>query len=447
MTPVPGPARAALLYQAARRGILPLTSRCDASCLFCSHRYNPPGVEVFDLGVRPLEEVRASLDWLAGADKIVIGESVTRIKEGEPLTYPLLLPALELVRNRFPAGRIRLTTNGTLLSSQLAGALAGLGVELVFSLNSADPARRSLMMGDPRAPAGITSVTLASRLSIPFEGSLVALPQVAGYEDIAGTVRFLAREGATCIRVMEPGFTRLTPPALLPPPGTRLRLEELVAELNATTGVAVMLEPPHARDLRPLVAGVLAGSPAQAAGMCPGDVVVSIDGVVPFSRVDAFFRLVKAADPRVVVAGRGELILKKGAGRLPGAVFTWDVARDVVAAIAASSGRAKKPLVITSRLGETALRLALARAGTGASVRAVPCSFFGGSIACAGLLTVSDVANSLRAQPPPDGTDLLLLPPVAFDPWQRDLTGISIRRLERELELSCVIPPVAGEQE
>jgi len=81
---VKGPARAALLYHAARRGILPLTSGCNASCVFWSHRYTPPGVEVLVLGPRPLAEVRARLDWLAGSEKIVIGESVTRIKEGEP---------------------------------------------------------------------------------------------------------------------------------------------------------------------------------------------------------------------------------------------------------------------------------------------------------------------------------------------------------------------------
>jgi NifB/MoaA-like Fe-S oxidoreductase len=442
-----GPAREALLYQAARRGILPLTSRCNAACIFCSHRYNPPGVEVLELGVRPWEEVRASLDWLDGSDKIVVGESVTRIKEGEPLTYPHLLPVLELVRARFPASRISLTTNGSWLGPPVASALAGLGVELVFSLNSADPVRRARLMGDPLAPAGIAAVSLASRLGIAFEGSLVALPQLVGYEDIAGTIRFLAREGATCIRVMEPGFTRLTPAELVPPPGTRRRLDELAEAVATATGVAVMVEPPHPRDLRPVVAGVMANSPAQGAGMGPGDVLSSIDGRVPFSRVDAFVRLKAARNPRVVVEGRGELILEKDAGRSPGAIFSWDVSQADVDAIASAVTGAKKPLVITSPLGETALSLALARAGIDASVRAVSCTFFGGSIACAGLLTVQDVIDAFHLQPPPAGTDLLALPPLAFDPWQRDLTGVSSRVLEKATGISCVVPRGAGGKE
>lgn len=442
-----GPARAALLYQAARRGILPLTSVCDASCLFCSHRYNPPGVEVHELGARPWEEVRAGLDWLEGSGKITIGESVTRIKEGEPLTYPHLIPVLELVRHRFPASRVRLTTSGTWLSPPVAGTLASLGVELVFSLNSAGPAQRSFLMGDARAPEGIAAVSLASRLGIPWEGSLVALPHLVGYADVAATIRFLAREGASCIRVMEPGFSRLAPSALVPPPGTRPRLEELVAEMNATTGVCVLLEPPHPRDLWPVVEGVMAASPAHAAGLRPGDVLSCIDGRVPFSRVDAFSRLVGAENPRVLVEGREQIRLEKGAGCPSGTIFTWDVDPDDISAIAGCVAGAHNPLVVTSLLGERVMSLALSRAGIGASLCAVPCAFFGGSIACAGLLTVEDVAAHFRVQPPPPGTDLLVLPPLAFDPWQRDLTGRSYRALEAMLGIGCVIPTVGKEQE
>ncbi|MEW6522329.1 MAG: radical SAM protein [Bacillota bacterium] len=427
---------------------MPLTSHCNAACVFCSHRFNPPGVEIHHLPPRPLDEVVASLDWLAGAEKIIIGESVTRINEGEPLTHPDLVPILEAIGNRLPGRRVRLTTNGSLLDARTASIMARLGVELVISLNSANPRVRSQIMGDTNAAAGLEAVELAARLGITFEGSLVALPELVGYDDVAETVLFLAGRGASCIRVMEPGFTRLTPAALVPRPGTRRRLEQLVAQLRANTGIPVILEPPHPRDLRAVVEGVVSGSPAQSAGIQAGDLVETIDGSKPFSRVDAFARLVKSRDPKVTVKGKsGQFTLAKSPGQPAGMVLCWDLAVGDVAGIAESVVGARQPLVITSRLGGRILRLGLARAGIAAGVRPVPSSFFGGSIACAGLLTTGDVVAHFREHPPPPGTDLLLLPPRAFDPWNRDLTGRSYREIERETGILCVIPRPNQEQE
>ena len=76
--------REQLLYHSVgRHNILPLTSRCGVSCLFCSHRYNPPGVRAVFFGDLEMEIIRELLDLLNPKEKIVIGESATRL-EGEP---------------------------------------------------------------------------------------------------------------------------------------------------------------------------------------------------------------------------------------------------------------------------------------------------------------------------------------------------------------------------
>lgn len=35
---------------AMEANILPLTSRCDSACIFCSHQNNPPQVQVLSVG-------------------------------------------------------------------------------------------------------------------------------------------------------------------------------------------------------------------------------------------------------------------------------------------------------------------------------------------------------------------------------------------------------------
>ena len=41
-------------------GILPITSVCNMACQFCSHRNNPPGLEVYRLGHLDLELIRGA---------------------------------------------------------------------------------------------------------------------------------------------------------------------------------------------------------------------------------------------------------------------------------------------------------------------------------------------------------------------------------------------------
>jgi len=77
-----------LLYHSHIRGVLPLTSECNMRCVFCSNRFNPPGVRVAFIRPRAPAEVVDSLDELAPAERVVIGESATRICEGEPFTHP-----------------------------------------------------------------------------------------------------------------------------------------------------------------------------------------------------------------------------------------------------------------------------------------------------------------------------------------------------------------------
>ncbi len=426
--------------------ILPLTSRCNLSCIFCSNGQNPRNLEVFFLPPLPVRLVRCLASFLDANRKIVIGEAASRFSEGEPFTHPGIWEILGFLRRRFPSTLIQITTNGSCLGLEDVRRLAELGpLELNLSLNSATPAGRRLLMGDARPERVLRLAPSFSRLGIKYHGSIVALPHLVGWEDLAATCSFLAGEGAATIRIFLPGYTKHAPSFLhFPPAEMYRRLEEFADEQKTRLGVPVLLEPflapPGPGKFRAEVAGVLPGSPAARAGLIAGDVLLEVDGRKVRSRVDAFKALREAASPRVLFLRRGRLesaVLPKPAGASPGVVlnhdFDWDLG-DAFASLVLGK-RARRVLVLTSLWGYpwllAALPMLAAAAGAEVVLHPVRSRFFGGSISSAGLLTVSDFAAALREARALFGGafDLVALPGIAFDARGRDLTGRCYRLL------------------
>ena len=87
---------------AMEANILPLTSRCDSACIFCSHQNNPPQVQVLSVGERSLADILDTMQYLDPARTITIGESATNIIEGEPTSHKDFLNVLQILRQRFP---------------------------------------------------------------------------------------------------------------------------------------------------------------------------------------------------------------------------------------------------------------------------------------------------------------------------------------------------------
>ncbi|MCL2767049.1 MAG: radical SAM protein, partial [Peptococcaceae bacterium] len=105
-----------LILQGAVNGnILPLTSACNMKCLFCSHSQNPADLLVYHIPPRDLRDIKETISYMNPACPVIIGESVTRIIEGEPFTHPDIDGVLELIRDYFAETPIRITTNGSLL--------------------------------------------------------------------------------------------------------------------------------------------------------------------------------------------------------------------------------------------------------------------------------------------------------------------------------------------
>lgn len=433
---------------AAGANILPVTSHCNISCVFCSHRQNPPGVIVRRIKPCTLEEVKAVLPFIDPERPVVIGESASRIIEGEPLTNPAIREILRLLRKAFPRTPVQITTNGSLLDEKTAEFFAGLGGVVVYlSLNSASERGRTLLTGDVNARQSINSASLLKSYGVPYHGSMVALPHLAGWADLEETVMYLGEQGAQTIRLFLPGYTRLADPSLRFGQSLREEIGLFLSGLRGKTPVPLTAEPPLIDNLESMTAGVIAGSPAALAGMRPGDVIQAVNGLPALTRAHAFKLVLKTGNPEITVSRGSDLyILKfnKKPGERSGLVMDYDLDPVLIEEAGRVLRRRGIPeaVALTSELAFTVISLGLQRfLKDGAEVKPVPVKnrFFGGSIGAAGLLTVSDFKVSLEEylrKKPGNRPGTVLLPGLAFDSRGRDLTGRSYLELERDFKMN-----------
>ncbi len=415
------------LQEAARQNILALTSVCNVHCRFCSHYQNPPEVQTVEIPPLSWELIEKLLAEIYPERPLVIGESITRIREGECLTHPQIKTVLSRIRTACPHTEIWLTTNGSLLDEEMADFLAELGqVRITLSLNTASAENRRLLMRDRWAEQAVKAPIWLQKYQIPFQGSIVAMPQLLGWEDLEQTLAYLAEFGAENIRIFRPGYTDYGRLAL----GEGLELQEKLAFKVAfwQKKYPVTLEPPDLQDLQARIAGVIRHSPAEKAGLQSGDLITAIGGQKPFSRVDAFEALQQSGSVQLQIVRNGQeqvIFLNKLPFTASGLIMDYDLNPGLLAKIKKElkPWRNRKILWLCSTAGEKVLRAGMQEKlrDYNLTLQAVPNSFFGGSISCAGLLTVRDLGQALREAQ----TEAVLLPAAAFDRQQQDLTGQS----------------------
>lgn len=426
--------------------ILPITSACNMDCVFCSHQFNPPQLEVYSLPTRTLKEVEELLDFLDPNKKIIIGESVTRIMEGEPLLHPDFLEIVEIIRKKFSQTPVQITTNGSLLREEVIKRLANLlPLEINLSLNSASLMGRKTLMGDRMAGVSLEAPMLFKKYQIPFHGSIVAMPMLVGWEDLQQTICYLGQQGAETIRVFLPGYTKYNQPAWKFPLSLWEDLNDFLEKLREKVDVPLTLEPLMVDNLTAGVIGVIKNTPAYQAGLKRKDKILQVNGKEIKSRVEAFRLIQCSKDPKILLERQEEkieAIIQKQAGESSGLVFAYDLDPTVLQdwQEAARRNQAQQILLLTSMLGEKIIKAALpllADQNNHWQVGVVENKFLGGSIISAGLLMVDDFRAFLsqflkESQTKPD---LILIPGLSFDPWGRDLLGNSYLELAEELEI------------
>ncbi len=420
-----------------RGNILPITSKCNTSCIFCSNRYNPMEVEAYKLPQLTMEDFKELVTFLSPDRKIVIGEAATRIIEGEPLTHGNFIDILVLLRKRFRKTTIQITTNGILLDEGLIRQMEDIGgIELNISVNCVDPEKRQKVLG-LKHPDGIMDKVSMLKGRVRFSGSFVWVPEIMDDGDMEDMIKFLDSSGADSVRMFLPGYTSRAE-AECDFNEMFHRARHFVEGMRGKYGIPIILEPYPLEDLECRIEGVIRGTSAWEYGLKQGDVLRAVNGESVLTRVDAFNKAYRLASPVLRVARCGGIMdikIQKKADTSPGFIVLYDIdpgtAQQVQRVVRNNS--AKDVLFVTSELAVDILGKFFVECGFEFNYD-ILCArnlYFGGTIKCAGLLTVGDIVEAAQKYLENRGKpDLIILPPSMFDFRKKDITGRSIHECE-----------------
>lgn len=421
-----------LFYQQiAEHNILPLTGRCNFRCRFCSHGNNPasiakPGPH------RSWEQLAAAIGFLDAGRPVIIGESASVLSEGEPFLHPHWQRLLAAIRERLPATTIQITTNGSFLTEETVFSLARLApIRINLSLNTIGC--RRVLLGDKQPETAIAAPKLLHKWGIPFQGSIVLMPWVCGWDDIKATVAALA--AAETIRLLLPGFSA---GADFTFDWEALQKEAMQWLKAQNFPLPVLLEPPRYRHNRPEIEGIVPHSPASAAGLQKGDEILTVNGRRPANRHEAWRLLCDCTLADIQLRRQGQTFsvhMKKG-GDGGGIVFENDLDLRRLGEVAVIAARRGGPSVLChSVFGTPYLEAnrALIPELEGIDFIVTENHYFGGNIQAAGLLTIADYRSALRNKRP-GSIKALFLPREGFTNGVFDLAGESLCDFEQEIQ-------------
>jgi NifB/MoaA-like Fe-S oxidoreductase len=351
------------------------------------------------------------------------------------------------VRNKYRYTPIQITTNGILLNERLVERFIELGgIDLNVSVNCIQNDKRKEILG-LKDVDDIKEKLLLLNGRINYSASAVFDPNFMVYEDIYEMAEFLDSNGANSIRLFLPGYTYLT--------GKSLELETVyndvytyVKNIKTRNGMPIIIEPSYISDLAARIEGVVNNSAAKEAGIQEGDIIEEVNNEKVLTRVDAFNRVFRLRNPELeIIRGdsRLKLKLKKERNTSPGFIVLYDIDSEETDRVRrlVERHRCDNVLFITSELAYDVLRGLFENAGFTFSYDIIkaPNAFFGGTIKCAGLLTVQDIIDRAKDYINQKGKpDLIVLPPIMFDNSRRDLLGRKIDEIETELKIAVDIP-------
>lgn len=441
-----------LLKTVQDKGILPVTSVCNMACQFCSHRNNPTGLDVYRLGHLDLSLIKELLEYLPVDGPVIIGESATRIIEGDPLAHPQFLKIIEMIRRYFPEKEIKITTHGSYLNSKIINVLQEkMPVELNISLNCSCPEERVFLMADKKPKQVFSALEILAVSSIKFNGSIVAVPHLIGWQALDKTISLLNEYNPETIRVFMPGFTRYSAENIRFEPNTMYKKMIRFIEKYDRFRTPVLLEPPQINSLDCVIKGIIRNSPAEKSGLFKGDIITSVNQEGVMSRVDGFKKILDAANPSIKIK-RGDLeldiFLKKRKGESSGLIVDYDLSVEMLGELSRTllKNTGRKIAIMTSVLGKGVINAFLnyfkntynfSEESSKIDLLVAENRLFAGSIMSAGLLTNSDIISCIKEAG--KSYQKVVLPGIIFDDFGNDLNGKGYREIEQALDMKVDI--------
>ena len=440
---------------------------CNVSCKFCYLFGNPSDLSVARGTAVTKTEIETRLRYYDPSQNRALFQAQWEINEFlvDPKIHEVLPKLRKLSDEPF-----YFITNGNPLNARTIDLLDQVQpVHLIVSVNTFDQGLRGEVMkeGKRRTETALSALEELVRREIPFGISLAAFPDFS-FEDMTRTIRVAASIPAAFVRINLPGFTRYLP---YPKPIDTLahwnRVTDLIADLRKEIPIPLIVIPSAFEESRfedplaPRILGCIAGSPAEAAGLQAGDVILSINNFEVQTRADIHsllllmnreVRLKVRRDDRVfecTLQANGpsqypycgpvicKYVFPQGVVASPAlSLRAVDQVRDYVTSFSAA-----RCWIITSPIMESTAKALIQKGAPELlpQVRFVVArnEFLGGNIMVMDMCTVSDIASAIQKQMATDrAPDLILLSDSGFNERGRDLEG----RHWGDLERWCGIP-------
>lgn len=209
---------------------------------------------------------------------------------GEPFFHPQILDFIKIARRAQPSYHFDITTNGDFLTPEMIDEIKGLlPITLIVSINSADIDQRKMIMRSNRAETAIRAIPVLKNKGIQFVGSIVPATDLP-VDDIELTARYLDKHQALCIRIILPGFTQFHDDRTKF--NTKEKWEQIAAcvkKLKQELSTPIHIQPALylSKDISAVIDGIYKNSPADHAGLQPGDRIIQINDTVVITKAEA----------------------------------------------------------------------------------------------------------------------------------------------------------------
>ena len=430
--------------------ILPITSICKLNCIFCSHKNNPPAVETYSFGHLDFELIKTMIEFLNPERPVFIGESASKIIEGEPFVHPDIYQILKYLRQRWPEIEIKITTSGSFLELDQINLLKTLDpLELNISLNAPAPEERVFLMNDSRPDNVFKVIPKLKEYSIDFEASIVSMHQLKGFEYLKITFDFLENYPPKSLRVFIAGFSSYAEKDLIIDKNEYFKLDQFIATKREGYSYPIIIEPQQISSLIAEVNDVIADSAAAASGLKSGDIIIRVNKQKVESRVDAFYKIKSAQNPELEFIRQDEKIsaaLSKEKNQNSGLIMSYDLNLEQKRKLKAYAEESEKrhndkaTVILCSQLAYKFLKEFLQsylNSNQNLKLLQSENKFFGGSIIAAGLLTNQDLIKTInKVDRKIEG---IILPEIIYDYYGNDLLGEHYSQLEDKFKAEVIL--------
>jgi len=439
------------------RNLLVLTTKCNLNCVFCSRKFNPFTSKFVH---RKYSDIKAQLDLFRPDQMISINNSVSRLTDGEPFSHPRIWDILKHIRVKFPfsytspfEGRIKITTNGTYLTKENLRKLSLLkGVSMIHSINSTnlEDWMRIHRATNDMGKTSIEIPKIIKKYGIEYVASVVALPNILGWEAVKSTLEDLDSCGVELARVFLPTYTKYTSEKEQEPLNCdESKFEQVMNKLQKELKMHLLIYPSKFEDVDPKLRGY------EDVGIQPTDEILSINNKKVFCRKQAVNFLYENRRSFVV-----KLRTKEGEEKklhiisrmLNSKPYTRcsindDIDFDIMT-IEKITKNHKRILVMPSEAGEEIVKASFQKSQTWSNFlgqkdfyyKVVYNDFYGGNVRCAGLLMSSDYKKYLEEFIDKNfKLDLVLISKSSFDLSGRDLLKNSIYDMGKDLGVNIAL--------